>query len=116
LPAVEAQKSRGVRLGLISNWDNRLRPLFNQLKLEGHFEVIVVSCEAGFSKPSLEIFRLAACELGSSEAAMLHFGDSLEMDVHGAAAAGLRTVQVVRGTVPVAEDQIELLLDWDWLR
>ena len=111
LPALETLKSRGIRLGLISNWDNRLRPLLTQLNLDGRFEVIVVSCEAGFTKPSPEIFQLAARELGVPGGAILHVGDSLEMDLHGASGAGLRAVRILRGAGPGAEDQIGSLLD-----
>src|SRR5262245_16330609 len=50
--ALAALSALGVRLGAISNWDERLRPLLKKLQLHDCFENIVVSCEVGFAKPS----------------------------------------------------------------
>src|SRR5262249_17462379 len=63
LPALEFLKVRGLKLGIISNWDERLRPLLRQLNIERFFQSIVVSCEAGACKPSAAIFRQAAQKL-----------------------------------------------------
>lgn len=95
-PTLEALRLRGLTLGVISNWDDRLRPLLNALKLASHFEVIVVSCEVGASKPAAAIFGAAVKQLGVTAASVLHVGDSFEMDVQGAGAAGLNAVQIQR--------------------
>jgi putative hydrolase of the HAD superfamily len=86
IPTLDALAARGLRLGIISNWDERLRPLLDRLKLAGYFEAIIVSREVGSPKPSRCIF----------EQAILHVGDSLAMDVRGARAAGLQAVLVHR--------------------
>lgn len=90
LPELETLRSRGVALGIVSNWDERLRPLLNRLKLDSYFDAIVVSCEAGSHKPSQAIFETACAALGSRPANTLHVGDSFEMDVAGARGAGLQ--------------------------
>ena len=81
---------------MISNWDERLRPLLEALKLARYFEVIVVSCEVGVAKPALEIFQEAAGRLGVPTEAILHVGDSFESDVQGARAAGFHALKVAR--------------------
>jgi len=96
-PTLEALRLRGFKLGLISNWDDRLRPLLNSLQLANHFEICVVSCEVGASKPSSKIFQSAVEQLGVPGTSILHVGDSFEMDVAGARAAGLNAVQIQRG-------------------
>lgn len=96
MPALDALQSRGIRLGVISNWDERLRGLLRKLKLDKYFEAFAISCEVGFPKPSPMIFREAAAELDLTPAAILHVGDSLEMDVEGAREAGFRAVQIDR--------------------
>ncbi len=96
LPALEALKARRMKLGVISNWDERLRPLLRALNLDAYFDVIVISCEAGCSKPSPGIFKRAIEALGMPAAAVLHVGDSLPLDVHGAAAAGMRGLLLER--------------------
>ena len=97
LPTLEALAGCGIKLGVISNWDERLRPLLDRLKLAGYFEAIVVSREVGASKPSRAIFRKAIRELGVPPEAVLHVGDDLSMDVRGARAAGLCALRLKRG-------------------
>jgi len=63
IAALELTASRGLRLGIISNWDERLRPLLRSLKLDRYFQTIVISCEAGACKPSPAIFQKTAREL-----------------------------------------------------
>jgi putative hydrolase of the HAD superfamily len=96
IPTLEALTARGLRLGVISNWDERLRPLLDQLKLGRYFEAIIVSREVGSSKPSPGIFEHAVRKLGLPAGAVLHVGDSLAMDVRGARAAGLRALLLQR--------------------
>jgi putative hydrolase of the HAD superfamily len=96
-PALAALVSRGIRLGIVSNWDERLRGLLRRLELDACFEAVVVSCEVGASKPDPAIFREAAARLNLPPKSILHVGDSLEMDVHGAEAAGFQARQVRRG-------------------
>lgn len=97
VPTLEALSARGLRLGVISNWDERLRPLLERLRLAKHFEVIVVSREAGCSKPSGAIFKRAARKLELPTEAILHVGDDRSMDVRGARAAGLSALLLKRG-------------------
>jgi putative hydrolase of the HAD superfamily len=95
-PALEALSRRGLRLGVISNWDHRLRPLLRRLNLESRFEVIVVSCDFGRPKPDPGIFLEAATRFGLPPESLLHLGDSPEMDVAGARSAGLRALLLAR--------------------
>jgi putative hydrolase of the HAD superfamily len=96
LPCLEGLRRRGVKLGIISNWDNRLRPLLRALNLEQYFGVIVVSGETGKHKPDAKIFELAAEQLGVPASSILHVGDSSLEDYNGARNAGLQSVLVKR--------------------
>jgi len=96
LPTLEALASRDIPLAVISNWDERLRPLLQQFQLDRYFETIVVSCEVGFAKPSPVIFEHAAKKLGIVPEQILHVGDSAEEDVAGAKAAGVRALLIDR--------------------
>ncbi len=112
-PTLENLSRRGLRLAVISNWDERLRPLLAALKLDAYFETIIVSCEIGFTKPSPVIFELAVRKLGLSPAAVLHVGDSAREDVEGARAAGLQAVLLDRHGVTQAGEQIVSLRELD---
>jgi putative hydrolase of the HAD superfamily len=96
-PTLRLLKERGVRLGIISNWDDRLRLLLQRLSLYGHFETIVISCEAGWRKPARQIFERACSALNTHPEETLHVGDSYEMDFLGARAAGLQARWLRRG-------------------
>jgi putative hydrolase of the HAD superfamily len=111
LPTLDALAARGVKLGVISNWDERLRPLLRQLKLTGYFETIVVSREVRASKPARAIFQHAVRKLGLPAEAVLHVGDSMSMDVRGAQAAGLSALLLKRGVSTAGAGQIKSLLE-----
>ena len=111
LPALDALASRGLKLGVISNWDDRLRPLLRGLNLSRYFEAILVSCEVGFPKPSHVIFDAAAEKLGLAPEAILHVGDSLPQDVEGAREAGFHSLLVQRGVPTQSGERISSLLE-----
>ena len=96
LPTMRKLRARGLKLTVISNWDDRLPVLLERLGLLGYFDSIVVSCQVGATKPSPAIFAAAARALGLPPAAILHVGDSLGMDVEGGRAAGFRTAHLRR--------------------
>jgi putative hydrolase of the HAD superfamily len=102
LPALDALVSRGLRLAVISNWDDRLRPLLERLRLDTYFDAIVVSCEVAFAKPSPVVFGIAAQKLGAPADQILHVGDSLSEDYEGAKAAGFEARLIDRQGSPRA--------------
>ena len=117
VPALNVLRSRGFGLGVISNWDERLRPLLRRLRLYDYFEAIVISCEVGSPKPARIAFSQAASQLAVPPSAVLHVGDSLERDVQGAQAAGFAAVWLDRqathaypGAVSSLRQVVELLM------
>ena len=64
--------------------------------LDHHFAFQLGSREHGSAKPDPGIFHAACERLGCAPGEVLHVGDHIEMDVLGAARAGLRTVWVHR--------------------
>jgi putative hydrolase of the HAD superfamily len=110
-PTLRALGERGLKLGVISNWDDRLRPLLHTLQLADWFDVIVVSCEVGASKPASAIFERAVQQLQVSANTILHVGDSFEADVAGANAAGLQGLQIDRRATKPEAAQVSSLLE-----
>ena len=109
LPALEALATRGLKLGIISNWDERLRPLLQELQLSRYFDVIVISCEVGFCKPDRVIFEEAGRKLALPLAAILHIGDNPNTDTVGARAAGMHALELRRGAADHSEGKITSL-------
>lgn len=110
LPTLKELAQRGIRLGIISNWDDRLRPLLAALDLASHFEVTMISAEFGYSKPAREIFDSAAQLFQLSPAEILHVGDNWNADVEGARAAGFQACQIARSS-PGGADRVVSLLE-----
>jgi putative hydrolase of the HAD superfamily len=115
LPTLQLLKSRGLKLGIVSNWDDRLRPLLRHLNLDVYFETVVVSCEIGACKPAPELFAAACAALGCAPENTLHVGDSLEMDLRGAQSAGLQARQVRRGIEHPSVSELGSLRELDKL-
>jgi putative hydrolase of the HAD superfamily len=93
-PLLARLREDGLTLGVISNFDHRIYRILETLELSRYFDSITISSEAGYAKPSPEIFR-AALERHSLPAAdAVHVGDSEPLDVAGARAAGLAAVLV----------------------
>ncbi len=99
LPTLDWLAGVGMDLGLISNWDERLRPLLREMRLDRYFDVIVVSSELGFGKPSPVIFEEALRQLGCPASGVLHVGDELRDDFSGATAAGCPALHLRRDAV-----------------
>jgi putative hydrolase of the HAD superfamily len=85
----------GLRLAVVSNFDQRLHGLLRALGVDRWLAAVVVSSRAGAAKPSPEPFRQALAALGVGPDRAWHVGDSDE-DAAGAHAAGLRCVLVRR--------------------
>ena len=95
MPMLDALGTR-FKLGLLSNGNNY--PEY--FGLEGRFDFAVYAQDIGIEKPDLRTFQIAARRAGCSLDQLLHVGDSLESDVEGAKAVGVRTVWLNRGGVP----------------
>ena len=59
--------------------------------IDHHFRFALGAREHGAAKPDAGIFHAACARLGVPAAQVLHVGDDIEMDVVGAARAGLRS-------------------------
>jgi putative hydrolase of the HAD superfamily len=88
-------RDRGIRLAVVSNFDQRLITLLEALGLAPLFEAVVVSSAAGAAKPDPRPFQRALAALELPPEAVWHIGDSPE-DELGARAAGLRCLLIRR--------------------
>jgi len=95
-PVLRTLRARGIKLGIISNWDTRLRGISDGLGLTPMVDFLVISAEAGVRKPSSGIFELALEKAGVRPEEALHVGDLPEEDGEGARRAGVRPVLIDR--------------------
>lgn len=88
----------GYRLGIISNFDERIYKILENMGIHGYFDFVQIpsSCH-GFAKPSAEIFeatrQLAGQRLRTTDSPQfLHVGDSVELDYRAARNAGFKAL------------------------
>lgn len=87
---LSALKSADYSLGIISNFDSRVYDVMRGLGIHEFFDLFVISSEAGHAKPSHEIFSMALERAGRKPREVIHVGDDLRNDFHGARALGIR--------------------------
>jgi putative hydrolase of the HAD superfamily len=119
VPAALAElRAAGHRLVVVSNWDVSLHDMLRTTGLAALVDGAISSAEAGERKPAPGIFRraLQLAGAGAGEPPGLHAGDSLELDVGGARAAGMRAVLVARAGAPAGiADDVPVLPSLDGL-
>jgi putative hydrolase of the HAD superfamily len=96
VPALKALRAAGHRLAIVSNWDCSLGDWLEPAGLIALVDGVVTSAATGVAKPDPAIFRRALELLGVEAANAVHVGDSLDKDIDGARAAGIRAVLVTR--------------------
>lgn len=92
--ALIALRSRGLATGIVSNFDQRLRPLLAALGIHHLFHAIVLPADVGAAKPDRAIFEAALKRLGLGGEDVAYVGDRAEQDLAASRAAGLRAVDV----------------------
>ena len=111
VPVLDALGPR-YTLGLLSNGNNY--PEY--FGLAGRFDFAVFAQDVRIEKPDPRIFRIAARRADCGLDQLLHVGDSLETDVQGAQAVGVRAVWLNRDGIPnesgiEPDDEIESLTE-----
>jgi putative hydrolase of the HAD superfamily len=101
LDGLRALQATGVALAIVSNSDGTLE---GRLAREGICQagpgpgvpmtIVIDSGAVGVAKPDPAIFRIALEATGVAPDRVLHIGDTVGADVHGALAAGVRPVHL----------------------
>jgi putative hydrolase of the HAD superfamily len=102
VPALRALREAGLTLVVASNWDCSLADWLGPVGLLDLVDDVVTSAEVGVAKPDPEPFRRALLLAGVEAGEAVHVGDSLENDVEGARAVGVRAVLIARAGEPPA--------------
>jgi putative hydrolase of the HAD superfamily len=99
IPALEAlvAANPATELAVVTNGEGEAqRAKLAAIGLAERFPLVVASGEVGVAKPDAAIFALACERLEVEPAQAAHVGDRLDLDAHGAAAAGLRGIWLAR--------------------
>lgn len=96
LATLDRLRAAGVRMGVVSNFEEWLERLLESLGVTAYFDVRVISGVEGVEKPDPKIFRLALdrMDVGAGESA--YVGDSPQFDVEPATSVGMTAVLLDR--------------------
>jgi putative hydrolase of the HAD superfamily len=89
-------RARGIRWGLASNCDSRLRRVVAGLALPAPPDFLFISAEIGWRKPARAFYDAVLARVGCAASEALMIGDDLANDVCGAGDAGLRALLLQR--------------------
>ena len=112
-------KNKGVVLGVISNFDERLRMILRNHDLDQYFDFIVPSVMVKVSKPDPEIFHIALDKAKVKPAEAAHVGDHVVKDYLGARNVGMSAFIIPSNLTSVQDgmedvDQKHVIYDlWD---
>jgi putative hydrolase of the HAD superfamily len=86
------------KLGIISNFaiPECVLKLLKVNNLNGLFDVVVVSAAVNKRKPSPEIFQSTLKALGVSASETVFVGDTIDADIEGPKAVGMKTIYIER--------------------
>jgi putative hydrolase of the HAD superfamily len=87
--ALEAFKSAGYKLAIVSNAEGQVEGDAKRFRLAPYFDVIIDSHIVGVAKPDPRIFQIALERLGAAPDEVRFAGDIYSIDVEGARAAGI---------------------------
>lgn len=116
-PVLRRLRERGIKTGIISNWDRRLPVLLEGLGFGDFVDVVISSAVVGLRKPDPRIFELACSTLGVAPTKSVHVGDHHYSDILGASSVGMRAVLIDRhgghpGEALSSLDALESYLGW----
>lgn len=98
--SLKSAKSRGYKVGLISNTGRTpgttLRVLMEQMGILQYFDATTFSNEIMVRKPAETAFKVTLEKLRVQPKVSVHIGDDPDKDVAGAKQVGMRAIQVVR--------------------
>ncbi|XP_077269431.1 rhythmically expressed gene 2 protein [Temnothorax americanus] len=91
---LDSLQKKNVALGVISNFDQRLESILEDVQIRQYFVFVLTSYDFGTEKPSLPIFQEALRLVKSSQGKEIlpqeatHIGDTVNNDYFGARSAG----------------------------
>ena len=112
LAALAALRERGHGMVIVSNWDCSLPDWLAPTGILELVTGVVTSADVGAAKPDAAIFHRALELAGVEGSGAVHVGDSLENDVAGARALGIRAILVQReGEPPPGVESVRALTE-----
>lgn len=101
-------KTKGIALGILSNYDTRLREILRNFEIAHYFDVFVLSGELGVEKPNIKIFKFMENVFKIDGEEILHIGDDLKKDYFAAKNAGWNGVLYDQNKTYINDTNIDI--------
>ncbi|MBH0164999.1 HAD-IA family hydrolase [Fictibacillus sp. 7GRE50] len=99
-------RTKGLKLGLISNAAAEEVHAWEMCELADYFDEVVFSYEARVAKPQKEIYQMACEKLGVTPQESVFIGDGGSDELRGATEAGMTALQAIWFLPPMISDRI----------
>jgi HAD superfamily hydrolase (TIGR01509 family) len=101
--------SKNGDLGIIANQSKPVQDRLAAYGIDTYFKVIIASCDVGFEKPALDIFKLALQRMGKDDSENWMVGDRIDNDIVPAKKMGWKTIRILQGShrmqQPISENE-----------
>jgi putative hydrolase of the HAD superfamily len=112
LQALELLRSKGLKLGLVSNVPKlSVDGVLEKFGLDKFFDAVCFSFDSGYLKTDPELFDCVLEKLGVGKEDAVMVGDSLETDIAGAEKAGITAVLIDRKNTREYPNKIKSLTE-----
>jgi putative hydrolase of the HAD superfamily len=110
-PILERLRSRGVPMGVVSNYGAHLIYTLYKLNIYDYFQFVLVSSLLGVAKPYAGIFEIAIEKAGAPAERILYVGDNVADDIEATRDVGIDAVLINRpgrtpSTAPIVIDSL----------
>ncbi|MGH3350731.1 MAG: HAD family hydrolase [Nocardioides sp.] len=113
LPVLGALRTRGFRLGLVSDSCCATTEVWPDSPLSEYFDAVSFSCQTGVRKPDSGAYVVAAAALEVATTECVYVGDGGSRELSGAEALGMRTVRF-EPEDPAQRAEVESDPDPEW--
>ena len=97
--ALRGLRARGLKLGLLSNIDEREALGWPRSPLSSLFDAVCLSCDIGYSKPSKQAYSSVLTGLGIDASSSVYVGDGSHDELAGAKESGFGLVIFMKGYI-----------------
>jgi len=89
-------KNLGLTIIVVSNFDSRVYDVCNSLGILEHFDDFIISSEAGYAKPDVEIYNIALSRNNLSPQECIFIGDNYLNDYSAPTSIGMKSLLLNR--------------------
>jgi putative hydrolase of the HAD superfamily len=109
LSALRRLGGKGVKLGLLSNIDEREAVCWSKSPLAPLLDAVCLSYETGHRKPANEAYAFVLSRLGADAQSSIYVGDGNHDELGGAKRAGFGLVVFMKGFIPRGPRNAEIV-------